>query len=150
MKKEESYADRLSEKEIDEWCKNIFDKVYTSEQMICYSYGSDISQDTDYYFVDSQEKTVVKLDDPVLINFANHVYAHRFYQRQIDWLLNFDKSGYYYFSSLDNLDKWNDEVYKLYAKYYDKVSDDVLNHKKFIIAQKIEKGQKNKSNDERY
>lgn len=150
MKKEESYVDRLSEKDIDEWCKNIFDKVYISEQMICYSYESNISQDADYYFVDSQEKTVVKLDDPILINFANHVHAPRLYQRQIDWLLDFDKSGYYYFSSLDSLDKWYKEVEKMYDKCHGKISDDVLKHKKNIISQRIENSKQNKSTMKKY
>lgn len=146
--KKPNYADELIDEELDQWCKNIFDNVYTFNQMFCYSYEAADKSQIKFYFVDSQNKTVVLLDNPVLINFVyNYIYSHQFFQRQIDWLLNYEKSGYLYFSNFDKLEKWNKEVNRIYDKYYGKVSDEVLKRKEIIAAKIIEN---EKSKDERY
>lgn len=112
-----SYDERLSDDEIDEWCKNIFDYVSTSNQKICYVSRDDYLNDSNFYFVNSQEKVVIKLNNPILKKFASHFYALQLYKKQEQWLLDYNRSGYTYFSSLENYEKWNEKVYKIYDSY---------------------------------
>ena len=83
----------------DSDCKRFFNDLSIDHQdfMIVY----DPYPIARYYFVDSQDKDVVKITDKKMIELINYLYVSSISLEEEQWLLNKEKSGYTVFENFE-------------------------------------------------
>lgn len=125
--REEEYRKLLNmskeENEFNRNCINRFKNLYISKQTFVCVQEKDkdkwfkIHPDSKVYFIDEQEKTVVKIVDKKQMELIWQLYISDITEEEEKWLLDYKKSGYYYFKNFDDLKRWEKEIEKVYDKY---------------------------------
>lgn len=125
--REEEYRKLLNmskeENEFNRNCINRFKNLYISKQtFVCVEEKNKdkwfkIHPDSKVYFINEQEKTVVKIVDKKQMELIWQLYISDITEEEEKWLLDYKKSGYYYFKNFDDLKRWEKEIEKVYDKY---------------------------------
>lgn len=85
------------------------------------------------YFVDSIAKTIIKLTDEGQRKLAIRIYNSPITVEEEKWLLDYDRSKYFYFNNFEDLDKWEDKKEQLQYEL------DETDTKPFIIIDELDK-----------
>lgn len=74
-----------------------------------YSYNEEDTV-TEYYCIDEQGQTIMKIDNKECVKLLNNTYALRLDREELEWLIDENKSKLKYFDSLEELEKYYDEM----------------------------------------
>lgn len=146
--REDEYRNLLNiskeENDFNKDCINRFKDLYISKQtFVCVRETNrdnwfKIHPDTKVYFINEQERIVVRIVDVKQMELIWQLYISDITEQEEKWLLDYQKSGYYYFKNFDDLGRWEKEIEKVYDKYesYEEHQKEI-DIEKAVIAKKI-------------
>lgn len=99
---ENDFSSRFSESNRGYWFTQRSDRFI-------YSYNSDNTV-TEYYRIDEQEQTILKIDNKECVRLLDNTYALRIDREELEWLLDESKSKLKYFDNIEELEKYYEEM----------------------------------------